>query len=273
MAKFKMLILALVIGLTSCNKAPECSFESPKDSDTFTTTDSIVVKINAEDKKGSIKEVSLYIDNNLHGTAKEAPYQFTIPSKTLAEGNHTLKAEATNDKGLKGEASITIVVNPRLYVVGDMYDFNNIKGQVYKITDGGKHGMIISLDNAILSWSNEVDPKNIRDENDGLANMNNVKNNFDINKFPAFKWCDDKNVDSITGWYLPAINEVIDMHDVRDQLDIVFPTSERMVLSSTEVPTEIEPESAYGKLFNQESPLSQKTGKLKKVVVIAVNKF
>ncbi|OQA92779.1 MAG: hypothetical protein BWY27_00197 [Bacteroidetes bacterium ADurb.Bin234] len=271
MAKLNIVIFACIVALTSCNKAPDCSFESPKDKDIFSTSDSIVVTINAEDKKGSVTEVSLHIDNNLFETIKYTPYQFTIPSGTLSEGSHTLKATATDNEGAVGEATITLTVNPEIYAVGDMYDVGGVKGQVYKITDGGKHGMIISLDNSIVRWSTDINATNIQSLDDGVANMSKVKSSFDINNFPAFKWCDDKNVDGITGWYLPAINEVVDMHSVRDQLDINFSSTERMVWSSTEVPTETE--SAHVKLFNQDSPILQKTGKLRSVVVIAVKKF
>lgn len=271
MAKLNIVIFACILALTSCNKAPECSFESPKDKETFTNSDSIVVKINAEDKKGSVTEVSLYIDNKLFETIKYTPYQFTIPSGTLAEGNHTLKVTATDNEGAVGEATINITINLKTYAIGDMYDVAGVKGQVYKITDGGKHGMIISLDNAMLRWCTDINATNIQNLDDGVANMNKVKSSFDINNFPAFKWCDDKNTDGITGWYLPAINEVVEMHAVRDQLNINFSTSERMVWSSTEVPTETE--KAHVKLFNQESPLLQSTGKLRTVVTIAVKKF
>jgi hypothetical protein len=131
-----------------------------------------------------------------------------------------------------------------------MYDVGGVKGQVYKITDGGKHGMIISLDNSIVRWSTDINATNIQNLDDGVANMSKVKSSFDINNFPAFKWCEDKNVDGITGWYLPAINEVVDMHSVRDQLNINFSSlKEWFGLRQKYPPNRI----GHVKIFNQDS--------------------
>ena len=32
-----------------------------------------------------------------------------------------------------------------------------------------------------------------------------------LEKFPAMKWCMDKNKDGISGWYMPALNELRDL--------------------------------------------------------------
>lgn len=270
MIKVKTLLFVLVIALSSCNKAPKCSIDTPADNQTFTIADSIFVKVTAEDKDGSIAHVSLFINNNLHAKVEESPYDFVIPSGTLTEGTYKLKIEAADNEGKVGEANISIVVNPKLFTIGEMYDVGGIQGQVYKISDEGKHGMIRSLDFVKLSWGNELDQTSAQDENDGVANMNRIKNNFNIENYPAFKWCEEKNTNGVSGWYLPAINEVVDMHSVKTQLNIPF-SGEYGVWSSTEQPDETG--NAFFKAFNLDSPFNQKGSKYKKYVVIAVRKF
>jgi hypothetical protein len=100
MAKLNIVIFACIVALTSCNKAPDCSFESPKDKDIFSTSDSIVVTINAEDKKGSVTEVSLHIDNNLFETIKYTPYQFTIRQEPYLKEVIHLKQQLPTMKAL-----------------------------------------------------------------------------------------------------------------------------------------------------------------------------
>ena len=46
------------------------------------------------------------------------------------------------------------VENETIYGIGDIYDKNGIKGVVIMLTDGGRHGLIMSLDEACLPWCN-----------------------------------------------------------------------------------------------------------------------
>jgi len=42
-----------------------------------------------------------------------------------------------------------------------------------------------------------------------MNNMNNIKRVADWeNKYPAFKWCNDLNTGSVSGWYLPSLEEL-----------------------------------------------------------------
>ena len=62
------------------------------------------------------------------------------------------------------------------------------------------------------------------DMDNGMVNRNTIKNNFDINNYPAFKWCDDKNKDGVTGWYLPAVNELIAINKAYEILNAALDT-------------------------------------------------
>jgi len=100
-----------------------------------------------------------------------------------------------------------------IYSIGDIYDKNGIKGVVVMLTDGGRHGLIMSLDETCLAWStlHRKKVKNVgaSDRFDGEANMRAVEkyivdNGLSWSDFPAFEWCRAKG----EGWYLPSINEL-----------------------------------------------------------------
>lgn len=100
------------------------------------------------------------------------------------------------------------------YQIGEFYDQNGVKGVVCMLTEDRRHGLIISLDEIYLPWS-EFRKSDLRvagadDRIDGMGNMEKVaayiaENNLSWDDFPAFKWCRDKG----EGWYLPAIDELL----------------------------------------------------------------
>ena len=112
--------------------------------------------------------------------------------------------------------SVVIVEQPAsedIYHIGDIYDKNGIKGVVVMLTDGGRHGLIMSLDEACLAWSTlkrkQLKKTNATDSQDGEKNMLAIEryiaeNGLSWSDFPAFEWCRNKG----EGWYLPSINEI-----------------------------------------------------------------
>ena len=102
------------------------------------------------------------------------------------------------------------------YNVGDIYDKNGVKGIVILLTDAGRHGVVMSLDEACLAWCNlprkQQKAVGASNHHDGLKNMEAVEkyiaeNNLSWSDFPAFEWCRAKG----DGWYLPSINELWSM--------------------------------------------------------------
>jgi hypothetical protein len=100
-----------------------------------------------------------------------------------------------------------------IYNIGDIYDKNGVKGVVVMLTDGGRHGLIMSLDEVCLVWSNLPRKRQkavgATDRFDGEKNMQAVEkyiaeNGLSWSNFPAFEWCRAKG----EGWYLPSINEL-----------------------------------------------------------------
>lgn len=99
------------------------------------------------------------------------------------------------------------------YKIGDFYNENGVVGMVYKITDSGMHGMITSLKNTSTVWAVSGTLTNALDQNDGMNNMNIIKQLTDWeSRYPAFKWCDDLNRNGVSGWYLPSINELKELY-------------------------------------------------------------
>lgn len=104
----------------------------------------------------------------------------------------------------------------RVYQVGDHYCEGETEGIVVSVKNGGKHGLIMSLDQKELPWLKYKSVLRgrllgVTSINDGMFNMQIVtriiqeNSSLDWDEFPAFKWCLDKG----EGWYLPALDEVI----------------------------------------------------------------
>ena len=100
------------------------------------------------------------------------------------------------------------------YEIGELYDQNGIRGVICQLSDDRQHGLVVSLDEIYLHWS-EFRKPDLRlagadNRTDGVANMEMMAqyiaaNNLSWDDFPAFKWCRDKG----EGWYLPAIDELL----------------------------------------------------------------
>lgn len=99
----------------------------------------------------------------------------------------------------------------RTWKVGDYYDVGGKKGVVFWVDETGKHGKIVSLDQAVSEpWCTDAEiVKRLTgiasDEYDGMRNLQSIQKISDWrNKYPAFAWCADHG----DGWYLPAIKEL-----------------------------------------------------------------
>ena len=116
-------------------------------------------------------------------------------------------AEVTIEESVVVEESE--VVAEVTYQVGDYYDDGVKQGVVFDVSDGGRHGKIVSLDQIQLQWCTEEQyGKGIvvgtSSESDGKANTDKVMARADSSQYPAFQWCRAKGAE----WYLPAIDEL-----------------------------------------------------------------
>ncbi|PID27667.1 MAG: hypothetical protein CR982_05185 [Candidatus Cloacimonadota bacterium] len=94
----------------SGNTPPMISIISPSNGSSFTIGDIVSIETTAEDN-GSIESIKLYVDNEILTTLTSLPFNYDWNTSNLSEGDHTLKAIATDNEGLTGESeevSITL---------------------------------------------------------------------------------------------------------------------------------------------------------------------
>lgn len=100
------------------------------------------------------------------------------------------------------------------FEIGDYYDRDGVRGIVCLLTDEGRHGLVISLDETMIDWSvfRKPDLRTVGtdDSKDGARNMETVaryiaENGLAWSDFPAFEWCRARG----EGWYLPSIDEML----------------------------------------------------------------
>ena len=93
---------------------------------------------------------------------------------------------------------------------------NGVRGIVCCLSEDGRHGLVVSLDQIYLPWSGFRKPDlrtvGTTNRSDGRENMKIVEeyiaaNGLSWDDFPAFKWCREKG----EGWYLPAIDELLNI--------------------------------------------------------------
>jgi hypothetical protein len=104
----------------------------------------------------------------------------------------------------------------RSYSLGDLFDEGGVRGIVIHAADGGRHGLVMSLDEEKLGWGSITDNpfkdgfvSGSTDEADGWKNMLAIRDLMDNTELswltvPAFAWCRDLG----PGWYLPARREM-----------------------------------------------------------------
>ena len=103
----------------------------------------------------------------------------------------------------------------KAYKVGDLYNENGVKGFVVKATDGGKHGLLMSLESSPKKWLSDKGAKfetNSFYEDDGAKNMEAIaqyiaQSDNSWEDFPLFDWARSLGA----GWYIPAKDELMDI--------------------------------------------------------------
>lgn len=98
----------------------------------------------------------------------------------------------------------------KTYKVGDYYDDGKKQGVVFAVSDGGRHGKIVSLNQTDVRWCSDEEYKReietgASDERNGMNNQRKIQQISGWReKYPAFAYCADQG----EGWYLPAIEEL-----------------------------------------------------------------
>ena len=125
--------------------------------------------------------------------------------KLLIGVDATSTDRTTNLKLAEGSYNIEVIQSK--YTVGDVYNENGVKGTVIKMD--GANRLIRSDLLGQAKYSTETKATGANSGYNGESNFMKIKA---IPKweeyYPAFALCDALNVNGVTGWYMPAINEI-----------------------------------------------------------------
>lgn len=99
-----------------------------------------------------------------------------------------------------------IDVHQSKYAVGDTFNEEGVEGTVGYIGDEARY---VYKNVGEAAWSTEYVLTGADSKSDGEYNMNVIKKiDFWQDYYPAFLLCEQLNTNGVTGWYLPAIEEL-----------------------------------------------------------------
>lgn len=233
-----------------------------------------------------------YANGETEYYAKELPAVPLTPARPADEAEKPA-AEATGTSQPEASRPAPEYVL-RQYEVGDLYDRNGVKGVVCIVSEEGTHGLVVSLEQIYLPWSEfrKPDLRTVGAENrtDGEENMRTVEayiaaNGLSWDDFPAFKWCRELG----EGWYLPSIDELLTIghnynggsrmknnRQARNRFNDALKNAggkrmDRMVYYFSS--TEMDEKNAYTSHTSLEPPYVVEIPKYNKFLVRAVHKF
>lgn len=234
-----------------------------------------------------------YANGEVEYYAKEVPAEPLTPARSAGEAQE--QAAGETEAAPQAEAPRPAPEYAlRRYEVGDLYDRDGVKGVVCIVSDEGTHGLVISLEQIYLTWS-EFRKPDLRtvgagNRTDGEENMRTVEayiaaNGLSWDDFPAFKWCRERG----EGWYLPSIDELLTIghnynggsrmknnRQARNKFNDALKDAggkrmDRMVYYFSS--TEMDEKNAYTSHTSLEPPYVVEIPKYNKFLVRAVHKF
>ena len=234
-----------------------------------------------------------YANGEVEYYAKEVPAEPLTPARSAGEAQEQAAGETEAAPQAEAPRPAPEYVLRR-YEVGDLYDRDGVKGVVCIVSDEGTHGLVISLEQIHLTWS-EFRKPDLRtvgagNRTDGEENMRTVEayiaaNGLSWDDFPAFKWCREQG----EGWYLPSIDELLTIghnynggsrmknnRQARNKFNDALKDAggkrmDRMVYYFSS--TEMDEKNAYTSHTSLEPPYVVEIPKYNKFLVRAVHKF
>lgn len=234
-----------------------------------------------------------YANGEVEYYAKEVPAEPLTQARSAGEAREQAAGETEAAPQAEAPRPAPEYVLRR-YEVGDLYDRDGVKGVVCIVSDEGTHGLVISLEQIYLTWSEfrKPDLRTVGAENrtDGEENMRTVEayiaaNGLSWDDFPAFKWCREQG----EGWYLPSIDELLTIghnynggsrmknnRQARNKFNDALKDAggkrmDRMVYYFSS--TEMDEKNAYTSHTSLEPPYVVEIPKYNKFLVRAVHKF
>lgn len=234
-----------------------------------------------------------YANGEVEYYAKEVPAEPLTPARSAGEAQEQAAGETEAAPQAEAPRPAPEYVLRR-YEVGDLYDRDGVKGVVCIVSDEGTHGLVISLEQIYLTWS-EFRKPDLRtvgagNRTDGEENMRTVEayiaaNGLSWDDFPAFKWSREQG----EGWYLPSIDELLTIghnynggsrmknnRQARNKFNDALKDAggkrmDRMVYYFSS--TEMDEKNAYTSHTSLEPPYVVEIPKYNKFLVRAVHKF
>ena len=234
-----------------------------------------------------------YANGEVEYYAKEVPAEPLTPARSAGEAQEQAAGETEAAPQAEAPRPAPEYVLRR-YEVGDLYDRDGVKGVVCIVSDEGTHGLVISLEQIYLTWS-EFRKPDLRavgagNRTDGEENMRTVEayiaaNGLSWDDVPAFKWCRERG----EGWYLPSIDELLTIghnynggsrmknnRQARNKFNDALKDAggkrmDRMVYYFSS--TEMDEKNAYTSHTSLEPPYVVEIPKYNKFLVRAVHKF
>lgn len=138
------------------------------------------------------------------------------------------------DRAVSAAAEYPWPAVTKSYRPGDLFDEDGVRGLVISVTDGGRHGLLLSLDQAELPWVGEANRQILAGTVEMISGWTEVRYayhggvalgttdcsdgwntrlrllealpsiGFALSDYPAFAWCEAKGA----GWYLPSRDEL-----------------------------------------------------------------
>jgi hypothetical protein len=147
----------------------------------------------------------LNISNNTALTRLQCHSNPNLTTLTCNDAFDFTTTHISINKGLDILSASGSVLTPS---VGDLITVNFCTGVVFSTSSNGSF-KIVSVTETQTSWGKYGTITDAIDENDGMVNVETVKNKGYYNELPAFVWCGDYG----KGRYLPAINELREIYN------------------------------------------------------------
>ena len=188
------------------------------------------IELASEDKKPIL---TFRISNDVFKGAKKYYLKnlnwidaFPEPDKvfrTVAENVATLlgiKLSAPSSQSTPSVPKRSVELSSVTYQVGDYYDDGKRQGVVFAVSDDGRYGKIVSLDQTKKQWCSDKQYTmrifvGASSNSDGKSNTDKVIARADSEEYPAFQWCRAKGDE----WYLPSKEELTLLGQVRDKVN------------------------------------------------------
>ena len=160
------------------------------------------------DKNQSNKTITINTNSDWEASSNQSWCTISKNGNNLTIRAKPYSGSAANRKAtisFKG-LSTKIEVDQSKYALGDEYNENGVKGQVICINDTIRY---VGKDVGNAVWSNEDVLTGANNGYDGRVNMAIIKKISGWKDlYPAFALCDALNTGNVTGWYLPAREEL-----------------------------------------------------------------